>query len=198
MLKEAVAELAASGADLIYSFSFVLLAEVYLTMKRTDESLRALDMVAQRDRANGSSPARSGNSSAARRDDASASERRRRSRAMLQARDRDCRAARGATRGAARGDQPGAAVSEAPAGATRLARRWRRCSRNSPRDSTPAICARRKRCSKNWKSRAPRLEHAAELLTDAAEESGAFDASLGNDRNRRLRLAVEQDREIAD
>ncbi len=48
MLKEAVESLAASGADLIYTFSFVMLAEVYLTMKRTDECLRALDQIAQR------------------------------------------------------------------------------------------------------------------------------------------------------
>jgi class 3 adenylate cyclase/tetratricopeptide (TPR) repeat protein len=48
MLKESVESLAASGADLIYSFSFVLLAEVYLMMKRPDESLRVLDQAAQR------------------------------------------------------------------------------------------------------------------------------------------------------
>jgi class 3 adenylate cyclase/tetratricopeptide (TPR) repeat protein len=48
MLKEAVQSLAASGADLIYTFSFIMLAEVYLTMKRTDECLRALDQIAQR------------------------------------------------------------------------------------------------------------------------------------------------------
>jgi predicted ATPase len=48
MLKEAVEELAASGADLIYTFSFIMLAEVYLTMKRADECLRALDRIAQR------------------------------------------------------------------------------------------------------------------------------------------------------
>ncbi len=48
MLKESVEILAASGSDLIYSFSFVLLAEVYLGMKNADESLRALDQVAQR------------------------------------------------------------------------------------------------------------------------------------------------------
>ena len=48
MLKEAVESLAASGADLIYTFSFVMLAEVYLTMKRIDECLRALDQIAQR------------------------------------------------------------------------------------------------------------------------------------------------------
>ena len=48
MLKEAVEELAASGADLIYTFSFVMLAEVYLTMKRVDECLRALDEIARR------------------------------------------------------------------------------------------------------------------------------------------------------
>jgi predicted ATPase len=48
MLREAVESLAASGADLIYTFSFIMLAEVYLTMKRTDECLRALDQIAQR------------------------------------------------------------------------------------------------------------------------------------------------------
>jgi class 3 adenylate cyclase/tetratricopeptide (TPR) repeat protein len=48
MLKEAVEDLAAAGADLIYTFSFIMLAEVYLTMKRVDESLRALDQIAQR------------------------------------------------------------------------------------------------------------------------------------------------------
>jgi tetratricopeptide (TPR) repeat protein len=48
MLKESVENLAAAGADLIYSFSFVLLAEVYLMMKRADESLSVLDQAAQR------------------------------------------------------------------------------------------------------------------------------------------------------
>jgi predicted ATPase len=48
MLKKAVESLAASGADLIYTFSFIMLAEVYLTMKRTDECLRALDEITQR------------------------------------------------------------------------------------------------------------------------------------------------------
>jgi class 3 adenylate cyclase/tetratricopeptide (TPR) repeat protein len=48
MLKKAVESLAASGADLIYTFSFIMLAEVYLTMKRVDECLRALDQIAQR------------------------------------------------------------------------------------------------------------------------------------------------------
>ena len=48
MLKEAVESLAASGADLIYTFSFIMLAEVYLTMKRVDECLRALDQIAER------------------------------------------------------------------------------------------------------------------------------------------------------
>jgi predicted ATPase len=47
-LKESVNGLAAAGADLIYSFSFVLLAEVYISMKRADESLRALDQALQR------------------------------------------------------------------------------------------------------------------------------------------------------
>jgi class 3 adenylate cyclase/tetratricopeptide (TPR) repeat protein len=48
MLNEAVENLAASGADLIYSFSFVLLAEVYVAMKRPDDGLRVLDQAAQR------------------------------------------------------------------------------------------------------------------------------------------------------
>jgi class 3 adenylate cyclase/tetratricopeptide (TPR) repeat protein len=48
MLKKAVENLAASGADLIYTFSFIMLAEVYLTMKRVDECLSALDQIAQR------------------------------------------------------------------------------------------------------------------------------------------------------
>jgi predicted ATPase len=48
MLIEASAHLAASNADLIYSFSFVLLAEVYLLMQRPDESLRVLDQAADR------------------------------------------------------------------------------------------------------------------------------------------------------
>ena len=48
LLQEAVENLAASGADLIYSFSFVLLAEVYIMMKRVDEALRVLDEVARR------------------------------------------------------------------------------------------------------------------------------------------------------
>jgi class 3 adenylate cyclase/tetratricopeptide (TPR) repeat protein len=48
MLKESAEHLAASNADLIYTFSFVLLAEVYLMMKRPDESLRELESAAQR------------------------------------------------------------------------------------------------------------------------------------------------------
>ncbi|MGH7924868.1 MAG: AAA family ATPase [Candidatus Binatus sp.] len=48
MMKESVVNLAASNADLIYSFSFVLLAELYLMMKRPDESLRELDRAQQR------------------------------------------------------------------------------------------------------------------------------------------------------
>ncbi len=48
MLKEAVDGLAASGADLIYSFSFVLLAEVYLMMKRLEDGFIVLDKAAQR------------------------------------------------------------------------------------------------------------------------------------------------------
>jgi tetratricopeptide (TPR) repeat protein len=48
MMKESVANLAASNADLIYSFSFVLLAELYLMMKRPDECLRELDRAQQR------------------------------------------------------------------------------------------------------------------------------------------------------
>jgi tetratricopeptide (TPR) repeat protein len=48
LLKESVEKLAASGADLIYSFSNVLLAEVYLMMKRLDESLEILDQAAER------------------------------------------------------------------------------------------------------------------------------------------------------
>jgi class 3 adenylate cyclase len=48
MLREASEHLAASNADLIYSFSFVLLAELYLMLKRPDESLRELELAAQR------------------------------------------------------------------------------------------------------------------------------------------------------
>lgn len=40
--------LAASGADLIYSFSFVLLAEVYIMMNRREDSMEVLDKAAQR------------------------------------------------------------------------------------------------------------------------------------------------------
>ncbi|MGC1191777.1 MAG: adenylate/guanylate cyclase domain-containing protein [Candidatus Binatus sp.] len=48
MMKESIVNLAAANADLIYSFSFVLLAEVYLMMKRPDEALRELEMARQR------------------------------------------------------------------------------------------------------------------------------------------------------
>ncbi len=48
LLKESVESLAAAGAELIYSFSFALLAEVYIAMKRAEESLRALDQLTQR------------------------------------------------------------------------------------------------------------------------------------------------------
>ena len=48
MMKESAENLAASNADLIYSFSFVMLAEVYLMMKRPDDCLRELDQAALR------------------------------------------------------------------------------------------------------------------------------------------------------
>jgi class 3 adenylate cyclase/predicted ATPase len=48
MMKESVQNLAVSNADLIYSFSFVMLAEVYLMMRRTDECLAALARAQQR------------------------------------------------------------------------------------------------------------------------------------------------------
>ncbi len=48
MMKESVVNLAAANADLIYSFSFVLLAEVYLMMRRPEDSLRELERAAQR------------------------------------------------------------------------------------------------------------------------------------------------------
>ncbi|HWJ39908.1 MAG TPA: hypothetical protein VNT29_02190, partial [Candidatus Limnocylindrales bacterium] len=48
MMKESVVNLAAANADLIYSFSFVLLGELYLMMKRPDEALRELEMATQR------------------------------------------------------------------------------------------------------------------------------------------------------
>jgi tetratricopeptide (TPR) repeat protein len=48
MMKESVGNLAAANADLIYSFSFVLLGEVYLMMKRPEESLRELERARQR------------------------------------------------------------------------------------------------------------------------------------------------------
>jgi predicted ATPase len=48
MLKESVESLESSGADLIYSFSLVLLAEVFILKKSIDESLGALDQAMQR------------------------------------------------------------------------------------------------------------------------------------------------------
>ncbi len=48
LLQEATEKLVASGADLIYSFSLVLLAEVYLMMKRPEDGLRVLDDAQQR------------------------------------------------------------------------------------------------------------------------------------------------------
>jgi predicted ATPase/class 3 adenylate cyclase len=48
MMKESVANLAAANADLIYSFSFVLLGELYLMMERPDEALHELEMATQR------------------------------------------------------------------------------------------------------------------------------------------------------
>jgi len=48
MMKESVVNLAAANADLIYSFSFVLLAELYLMLKRPEQGLRELEMAAQR------------------------------------------------------------------------------------------------------------------------------------------------------
>ena len=48
MMKESVVNLAAANADLIYSFSFVLLAEVYLMMRRPEDGLRELERASQR------------------------------------------------------------------------------------------------------------------------------------------------------
>jgi len=48
LLQEAKEKLVASGADLIHSFSLILLAEVYLMMKRPEEGLAALDEAQQR------------------------------------------------------------------------------------------------------------------------------------------------------
>src|SRR5260370_7414012 len=48
MMKESVGNLAAANAHLIYSFSFVLLAEVYLMMRRPEDSLRELPRAAPR------------------------------------------------------------------------------------------------------------------------------------------------------
>ena len=48
LLQEATEKLVASGADLIYSFSLILLAEVYLMMKRPEDGLRVLDDAQQR------------------------------------------------------------------------------------------------------------------------------------------------------
>ncbi len=48
LLQEATEKLVASGADLIYSFSLMLLAEVYLMMKRPEDGLRVLDDAQQR------------------------------------------------------------------------------------------------------------------------------------------------------
>jgi predicted ATPase len=48
MLKEAVESLAAAGAELIYSFSFVMLAEVYISLRRFDDCMEALDHAMQR------------------------------------------------------------------------------------------------------------------------------------------------------
>ena len=48
MMKESVVNLAAANADLIYSFSFVLLGELYLMMGRPEESLRELERAGQR------------------------------------------------------------------------------------------------------------------------------------------------------
>src|SRR5271166_237799 len=48
MMKESVVNLAAANADLIYSFSFVLLAELYLMLKRPEQGLRELEMAEQR------------------------------------------------------------------------------------------------------------------------------------------------------
>jgi len=50
---------------------------------------------------------------------------------------------------------------------------------------------------RNWERDASRLEHAPDLLTQTAEESSAIHARFGYDRNRRLRLAAEQNGQIA-
>ena len=48
MLKDGVEALKAAGAELVYSFSLALLAEVYLAMKRPEETLATLDRALER------------------------------------------------------------------------------------------------------------------------------------------------------
>jgi predicted ATPase len=48
LLKESAEKLMVSGADLIYSFSLIMLAEVYLQMKRPEDGLAVLDDAQQR------------------------------------------------------------------------------------------------------------------------------------------------------
>jgi adenylate cyclase len=48
MLEEGVEALKASGAELVYSFSLALLAEVYLAMKRPEQCLATLDRALER------------------------------------------------------------------------------------------------------------------------------------------------------
>ena len=48
MLKDGVEALKATGAELVYSFSLALLAEVYLAMKRPEETLATLDLALER------------------------------------------------------------------------------------------------------------------------------------------------------
>ena len=96
MMKESVVNLAAANADLIYSFSFVLLGELYLMMGRPEESLRELERAGQRADQMGHRLLEAGNLSDPRRDFAFHAERGRGSRAMLPARDRGCAAAGGA------------------------------------------------------------------------------------------------------
>src|ERR1700722_6373343 len=108
---------------------------------------------------------------------------------MLPPRDRDWRAPGSELVETARGDEPGAAVVEnrqarrgsrsADAGIRGIHRgiRYERSARGES-DARRIECVARRR-----------LQHAADLLAQAAEESSALAAHLGEDRNRGFGLS---------
>ena len=181
MMKDAAASLAASGSELNYSFSFNLLAEVYLMMKRPDDCLRELDHEAER---------------CERMDHRllEAEIHRLRGEAILMRADNATEAERSfrraieiAVRQSARSWELRArrvwrVCSGGPGAARKAAQHFPGSMRNSRKDSTWPTFATRKRLSiSSAAEQLQRSNHPAQALTQASEESSARDGGLRDD-----------------